>query len=483
MNKTTFTIIALALLTTMRAEENTMWGIEMEDGIPKLSSSNFDTFIKENPLVFVKFYAPWCGHCKKMIPDYQKLVQKMGEEGVPIVKLDATIDKDVASKYGVKGFPSLKLFKNGQPVDYKGGRTENDIFNWINKKKGDSTKLLNTDEEITEFSKQNVAVLLVTTEGEEETLNAFKALADDDDDLPHAYTYNTEYARTLGLSGKMSLVVFRNFDDGNKSLSQDTAMSKKQMSDFVGNVKFPLVMDFDEKSAQKIFGEKKPGLFLFTDDLNIEQVALFKQLAKEKKDSIYFSISPISKGLGAKLANMVDVKATDAPVLRIVTVGKDGMMKFKVDDMSLEGMKKAIDDFKAGKLQQYFKSAAAPATNDEPVKVVVGDTFKEMVVDSDAYVLVEVYAPWCGHCKKLDPIYTELATKLAKHDDVLIVKMDGTQNEYPGFNVRGYPTLGLYKPGSDKPVMYQKERSLEMMMTFLEEHMGRSLGEEVETDL
>ena len=255
------------------------------------------------------------------------------------------------------------------------------------------------------------------------------------------------------------------------------------MSDFVGDVKFPLVMDFDEKSAQKIFGEKKPGLFLFTDDLNIEQVALFKQLAKEKKDSIYFSISPISKGLGAKLANMVDVKATDAPVLRIVTVGKDGMMKFKVDDMSLEGMKKAIDDFKAGKLQQYFKSAEPPATNDEPVKVVVGDTFKEMVVDSDAYVLVEVYAPWCGHCKKLDPIYTELATKLAKHDDVLIVKMDGTQNEYPGFNVRGYPTLGLYKPGSDKPVMYQKERSLEMMMTFLEEHMGRSLGEEVETDL
>ena len=111
-------------------------------------------------------------------------------------------------------------------------------------------------------------------------------------------------------------------------------------------------------------------MFDFTYDLNIEQVVLFKQLAKEKKDSIYFFISPISKGLGAKLASMVDVKVTDAPVLRIVAVGKDGMMKFKVDDMSLESMKKAIGDFKAGKHQQFFKSAEVPATN-EPVKVVL----------------------------------------------------------------------------------------------------------------
>ena len=461
-----------------------MWGVDLEEGIPKLNASNFDTFIKENPLVFVKFYAPWCGHCKKMIPDYQKLAKKMSEENsVPIVKLDATVDKEVASKYGVTGFPSLKLFKNGQPVDYKGGRTEKDIYAWINKKSGDSTKQLNTVEEITEFSNQNVAVLLILPEGEEETLNAFKALADDDDDLSHAYTYNTEYANTLSLTGKLNLVVFRNFDDGNKSLSNDSVLSKAEMSKFVGSVKFPLVMDFDEKVAQKIFGEKKPGMFLFTDDTTIEQVALFKQLAKEKKDSIYFSITPITKGLGAKLSNMVGVQTSDAPVIRIVSLGREGMTKYKINDLSLEGMKKAIDDFNTGKLEPFYKSADAPATNDEPVKVVVGNTFQEMVVDSGKYVLVEVYAPWCGHCKKLEPIYTELATKLAKHDDVLIVKMDGTQNEYPGLNVRGYPTISLYKPGNDKPVTYNKERSLDMMMTFLEEHTGRSLREEVETDL
>ena len=72
-----------------------------------------------------------------------------------------------------------------------------------------------------------------------------------------------------------------------------------------------------------------------------------------------------------------------------------------------------MNDFKAGKLTAYYKSEAVPETNTEPVKVVVGDSFEEMVLKSDKYVLFEAYAPWCGHCKKLTPIYEELAKNLA----------------------------------------------------------------------
>lgn len=60
-----------------------------------------------------------------------------------------------------------------------------------------------------------------------------------------------------------------------------------------------------------------------------------------------------------------------------------------------------------------MKSEEIPADNSAPVKVVVGKQFDEIVLDETKDVLVEFYAPWCGHCKALEPKYDELAKKLA----------------------------------------------------------------------
>lgn len=72
----------------------------------------------------------------------------------------------------------------------------------------------------------------------------------------------------------------------------------------------------------------------------------------------------------------------------------------------------------------------------------------------DKYVLLEAYAPWCGHCKKLEPIYKELAEKLSKEDNIVIAKMDATENEHELMPVSGFPTIRLFKPASRTPVDY-----------------------------
>jgi len=87
----------------------------------------------------VEFYAPWCGHCKQLTPKYEKLAQVFaGEKDVLVAKVDATEENDLANKYDVSGYPTIKYFpKDGsEPVSYEGGREVDEFVKYLNEKVG-----------------------------------------------------------------------------------------------------------------------------------------------------------------------------------------------------------------------------------------------------------------------------------------------------------------------------------------------------------
>jgi len=91
-------------------------------------------------------------------------------------------------------------------------------------------------------------------------------------------------------------------------------------------------------------------------------------------------------------------------------------------------------------------------------------------MDNEKDVLVEYYAPWCGHCKKLAPIWDELASDLKDVSNLVIAKFDATANEVEGLEIRGYPTLKFYPAGSKgNPIDYDGERALDDIKNWLKE--------------
>ncbi|XP_058231755.1 protein disulfide-isomerase TMX3 isoform X4 [Hemibagrus wyckioides] len=105
-----------------------------------------DTF-KDNRMDdvwLVDFYAPWCGYCKKLEPIWYEVGAELKNSGSPVRvgKMDATAYTGMASEFGVRGYPTIKLLKGELAYNYKGPRTKDDIIEFANRVAGPSVRSL-----------------------------------------------------------------------------------------------------------------------------------------------------------------------------------------------------------------------------------------------------------------------------------------------------------------------------------------------------
>jgi len=97
-----------------------------EKDVVVLRERNFTDVIEENKYVMVEFYAPWCGHCQALAPEYAAAATQLKDDGVDVVlaKVDATKEHQLARHYDVQGFPTILFFVDGEHKPYNGQRTK-----------------------------------------------------------------------------------------------------------------------------------------------------------------------------------------------------------------------------------------------------------------------------------------------------------------------------------------------------------------------
>ena len=99
-----------------------------------LTDSTFDKAVNNFEYLMVFFYAPWCIRCNKFHPEYDKAASILKSENLFLSMVDATVEKKLAKKFGITGFPVLKLFIRGKQYEYTGERNQEDLIKWIRKK-------------------------------------------------------------------------------------------------------------------------------------------------------------------------------------------------------------------------------------------------------------------------------------------------------------------------------------------------------------
>lgn len=141
-----------------------------------------------------------------------------------------------------------------------------------------------------------------------------------------------------------------------------------------------------------------------------------------------------------------------------------------------DSIKAFLADWKDGKLEPFLKSQPEPADNSGPVKVIVGSSFDKNVRQAGHFVFLEAYAPWCGHCKKLAPIWDDLGMAFADSSGsskVVIAKIDATENDLPkALKVEGFPTLMLFKGDGTAPKKYEGGRDFKSLSKYVEAETG-----------
>ncbi|CAK5027058.1 unnamed protein product [Meloidogyne enterolobii] len=559
----------------IRSDEPTI-----ENGIYVLTDNNFDSFLEEHPTVLVEFYAPWCGHCKQLAPEYEKAAEELGDS-VPLAKVDATVDKILAERFEINGYPTLKFWqKDHEPIDYDGDRDAQGIVKWLKEKTDPDYKP--PPEEVIALSEQTFddflgSNALTLVEFYAPWCGHCKAHG-----IPLAKvdaTIEKKLAELYDVKGFPTLKIFRNarrFDydgpreaDGivNYMIEQSKPAVKflnhSSIDKFISNNDVTIVGFFDSESGSlydafvdaaertradfscyyvtdpsviKEFKVKAGTITIFypkstatTEELltfyrenatplvgHMTRVNSATRYSRRPLVAVYYNVDfslAYRDGTQYWRNKVVDIahkgkfyfavadeeefaKELEAVGLgtsgleqNVIIFGIDGkkypMDPDKYDEDLEENLIAFLKDFGKGKVKAHLKSQPIPKADKGPVFTLVGNNFEAIVNDESKDVLIEAYAPWCGHCKAFEQPYKQFATKLTKQEPNLIfTKIDATENDLPEkYKVEGFPTIFFAPAGKkDDPIKYTGNRDSNDLLKFLKENAVKSFQSEREKE-
>jgi len=347
-------------------------------------------------------------------------------------------------------------------------------FSGLKKKAGPATRHITTQEERDAFFNDPIIRVIAHVGAGSDNENTWNEISKagklEDFELAHI----TDEALYSGQS-KDSVVIFRYEEDPIVYTGEWTADA---IITWILQEAYPLIDELAQKSWQRSQNTKLPLLAIFVTEIGDATFDLAKTVGGNFKGRLittYSNSAQLAERWGAS-GKVIPTAifaywVGDSPKFIIYNEEGDALTA----DTCISFTTQALE----GTYPSYKKSEPIPASNDDAVKVLVGKTFQDVVYDKEKDVFVEFYAPWCGHCKKLSPIWDELGEIFEdRAPNVVIAKMDATANSLPdGIDISGFPTLIFFPADNKQGVIYNGDRDLDNLKDFVLEHASRPITE------
>jgi len=436
----------------------------VSENVLTLDATNFQKTIQDNSLIAVEFYAPWCGHCKSLAPEWEKAATELKGK-VAIAKVDCTEHQALCQQYDVQGFPTLKIFRSGEAYPLEVARKSEAIVSYLTKELEPAVTELSTEADLEAFLQTHPITLVAHLDNNHD--DRFQEV----NKLAQAHRHTVSFVALVDSENSKkksnTLTLRRNFDS--PSVEYSGALSLDAIKPWLLRSLVPLVGEISAETFQSYMATSLPIGYLFVNprDDNTAILDGLKNSAEKLKDKVV--LAWINNERYGQQANRLGLSGKSIPCLAVDNYPEGVRFLFPEDtEFTAAAVSDWLDQFAEGKLAPHIKSEPVPETNDGPVKVLVAHNYKEIVEDSTKDVLVEYYAPWCGHCKSLAPIYDELGNFYKSIPSVVIAKIDATANDVPpSLGIRGFPTIKFFPADNKQPLDYEGPRELTDLAEFV----------------
>lgn len=470
LSKTVICLL-LALFTISNA-------FEEENGVLNLTGEDFDSAIETFEHILVEFYAPWCGHCNRLAPEYEKVAQYLQEAGskIRLAKVDATVHKELAEKHEVKGFPTLFMFTKGEKSAYTGGRTAPTILAWLKRKTEIASQAIEKLEDI-EFAIEKLEFLVIFYGDElDRAFKMFWNVATRNMDVAFFHTTSQEIMQKYNPNGDAKISALRTFDERRVDFNED--FTESAIEQFILKNKHPRTMEYSNKVAKLIFGDLNPALFYIKgkgDSNEKAWNAVNGIIDQVRADDVFVTTCAFEDEACEKVIKYFGIKREHLPAIVLfkpatrTTRAERYLFEEKVNH---ENLVKFYEGVKAGTRSPLPKSDEIPDKNEDLVKVIVGRTFDDIVYDNDKDVLVFYNDIDCPECRELLEVFQGLAKLTLPIEDLILGKIDLDTNYVKGLNFKTCPQVYLYpRNKKSEPVVYTLEKDLKTIYEFFKDHL------------
>jgi len=370
----------------------------------------------------------------------------------------------------------LKIFKNGEfAEDYNGAREANGIISTMRSKAGPSYRILDSLAAYEKFLEHNDHSIIGYFDSDSHSLK--KDLVKVADQLSEKFRFAyTSTKEVLDKAGDLNIIVVHQpkplqseFEDAFSIIEgvgdKIKTYIQQKIHGLVGHRTTSNIADYSKPTVVIYYNVDYVRDTKGTNYIRNRILKVAKKLADENIN-VRFAVSNAEEFRHELTEFGVDDVKKDG---KYVLARGPNDEKYKMsDDFSYEAIEEFARKVAEGDLEAYLKSEPIPEQTGD-VKIVVAKNFNEIVNDESKDVLIEFYAKWCGHCKTLAPKYDELAKKLKKESNLVIAKMDATENDVPSpYEVRGFPTIYFApKNSKDSPRKYEGAREVEDFIKYL----------------